>query len=345
MQKLALALLGAAIVSTANSAGRNDHLHEHGFDVSSLGAWHAHNSSVALGGEELVVFVVPHTHDDPGWLQTVDSYYVSDVHWILDSVTAALGRDRSGADDDGAAGGQYPKRVFSYVEIAFFARWWAQQTSRTRNATRALVRAGRLQFNTGGWCMGDEAAPTYAAAINQMTEGLQFVLREFGAGAARPRASWHVDPFGHSSSTASLWSDMGFDAFGLNRIDWREKDRRKGDQQLEFLWRGSSTLPGDTNQIFAHVLDSHYSTPPEMGYDDKSGHDLRINTDARLPTFGLNGEQQAAAFVKMARTRSAWYRHQYLLLPFGNDFDHQVRLLLLLAADDYFFLVVQLARD
>jgi hypothetical protein len=28
--------------------------------------------------------------------------------------------------------------------------------------------------------MNDEAAPTYHAAINQMTEGAQFVLREFG---------------------------------------------------------------------------------------------------------------------------------------------------------------------
>ena len=62
--ELALALLGAAIVSTANSAGRNDdhHLHEHGFDVSSLGAWHAHNSCVALGGEVFRHFAQKKTH-------------------------------------------------------------------------------------------------------------------------------------------------------------------------------------------------------------------------------------------------------------------------------------------
>ena len=62
--------------------------------------------------------------------------------------------------------------------------------------------------------MNDEASPTYSAVIDQMTEGHQFVLREFGH-AARPTVAWHIDPFGHSASTASLFASMGFDAFGL----------------------------------------------------------------------------------------------------------------------------------
>ena len=280
--------------------------------MKNLLSWHADNSSVPLTGEPLHVFVVPHTHDDTGWQQTVDEYFVNEVKWILDSVTAALGRSRS--DDDP----RYPKRIFSYVEMAFFERWWREQTSATKNRTRALVNMGLLEFNLAGWCMNDEAAPTYSAAIDQMTEGQQFVLREFGPGKARPRAAWHVDPFGHSAAIASLWHGMGFDVFGLNRIDWREKDRRKSTKELEFVWRGSRTL-GKDSQIFAHVLDSHYGTPGEINYDGG----LRINTDERLPTYGLNARQQAEAFVKMARSRSAWYRHNYLLVPFGNDFDHQ----------------------
>ena len=109
-----------------------------------------------------------------------------------------------------------------------------------------------LEFNLGGWCMNDEAAPTYHAAVNQMTLGHQFILREFGEDA-RPTVGWHVDPFGHGAGTASLWADMGFDAFGLNRIDDREKEQRKERQTLEFIWRGSDTL-GAKSQLFAHVL-------------------------------------------------------------------------------------------
>jgi hypothetical protein len=114
------------------------------------------------------------------------------------------------------------------------------------------VKRKVLEFNLGGWCMNDEAAPTYHAAVNQMTLGHQFILREFGEDA-RPTVGWHVDPFGHGAGTASLWADMGFDAFGLNRIDDREKEQRKERQTLEFIWRGSDTL-GAKSQLFAHVL-------------------------------------------------------------------------------------------
>jgi hypothetical protein len=165
--------------------------------------------------------------------------------------------------------------------------------------------------------MNDEAGPTYHAAINQMTEGAQFVLREFGP-TARATAGWHVDPFGHSAATASMWSSMGMDAFGLNRIDYREKDRRKATKELEFIWRGSNSL-GEETQLFAHVLDSHYGTPKEMNFDGN----LRINADSRLPTFGVNLRSTADAFAKMARSRAVWYRHDQLLIPYGNDFDHQ----------------------
>jgi hypothetical protein len=111
---------------------------------------------------------------------------------------------------------------------------------------------------------------------------------------------------------------MGFDAFGLNRIDYREKARRKATQELEFIWRGSNSL-GEETQLFAHVLDSHYGTPNEIAFD----RDLRLNADHRLPTFGVNVQTTADSFVKMCRSRAEWYRHNQLLIPFGNDFDHQ----------------------
>ena len=144
-----------------------------------------------------------------------------------------------------------------------------------------------LEFNLGGWCMGDEAAPTYSAQINQMTRGHAFILQNFGP-EARPTVGWHVDPFGHGAGTASMWAEMGFDAFGLNRIDDREKGARKNAKTLEFIWRGSNTL-GEKSQLFAHVLDSHYGTPGEMNYDGS----MVINTDPRLPTYGVNKVAQA----------------------------------------------------
>lgn len=43
-----------------------------------------------------------------------------------------------------------PQRRFTYVEIAFFTRWWAEQTPAKQAAVRELVSEGRLEFVSGG---------------------------------------------------------------------------------------------------------------------------------------------------------------------------------------------------
>ena len=44
-----------------------------------------------------------------------------------------------------------PERKFTYVETAFFARWWRDQDAAMRARVRALVRSGQLEFANGGW--------------------------------------------------------------------------------------------------------------------------------------------------------------------------------------------------
>ena len=66
------------------------------------------------------------------------------------------------------------------MEIAFFSRWWNEQSSETKNIVRMLVQERRLEFINGGWCMADEATVTMTAIIDQMTEGHRFLMREFG---------------------------------------------------------------------------------------------------------------------------------------------------------------------
>lgn len=52
------------------------------------------------------------------------------VQYILDSVISSLLAE--------------PTRRFIYVEIAFFSRWWHQQTNATQEVVRNLVRQGEL---------------------------------------------------------------------------------------------------------------------------------------------------------------------------------------------------------
>ena len=122
----------------------------------------------------LTVHLVPHTHDDVGWLKTFEQYYVglnnslqqAGVQYILDSTVAELVAN--------------PNRKFIYGEQAFFSRWWKYQTDETKQTVRRLVAERRLEFVNGGWCMHDEATTHYIDMIDQTTIGHQFILKEFG---------------------------------------------------------------------------------------------------------------------------------------------------------------------
>lgn len=137
--------------------------------------------------EDLQVFVVPHSHNDPGWVKTFDKYYAEHTQHILNSMVTKLQED--------------PRRRFLWAEVSFFAKWWDNISTQKRNAVRRLVGNGQLEMATGGWVMPDEANSHYFALIDQLLEGHQWLERNLGA---TPRSGWAVDPFGHSSTMPYL---------------------------------------------------------------------------------------------------------------------------------------------
>lgn len=115
----------------------------------------------------LNVHIVPHTHDDVGWLKTVDQYYYGSktliqkagVQYIIDSVVQELLRD--------------PNKRFIYVESEFFFKWWKEQSAALKEQVKQLVNEGRLEFIGGAWSMNDEATTHYQSTIDQFTWGLR----------------------------------------------------------------------------------------------------------------------------------------------------------------------------
>jgi lysosomal alpha-mannosidase len=262
-------------------------------------------------GEHLTIHVIAHTHDDVGWLKTVDEYYygannsiqTAGVQYILDSVIPALEAN--------------PARRFIYVEIAFFSRWWYEQSAAMQQRVRTLIANGQLEFVNGGWCMNDEAGTHYEATVEQMTLGHWFLLETFGI---VPRIGWHIDPFGHSNTQAALFAHMGFDAFFFARIDYQDYAVRNATARLETVWRASqSEAAGGQSDIFTHMLyDSTYCYADGFAFEWDSPP---IQDDPRL--LGVNIDERARAFVALMRKRRLSYRTTDVLTTFGCDFQFE----------------------
>jgi len=74
-------------------------------------------------GGKINVHVVPHSHDDVGWLKTVEEYFDGsnrDTQWT--NVEVELTNVMWSLIDN-------PERKFSEVEMKFFKMWWNNQNS------------------------------------------------------------------------------------------------------------------------------------------------------------------------------------------------------------------------
>ena len=79
------------------------------------------------------VHLVPHSHDDVGWLKTLDGYYdgtdretqLTNVRVELSSVIAALKEN--------------PQRKFCEVEMRYFSDWYYKQSQPMKDEVKALI--------------------------------------------------------------------------------------------------------------------------------------------------------------------------------------------------------------
>ncbi|KAB7498675.1 Lysosomal alpha-mannosidase, partial [Armadillidium nasatum] len=259
------------------------------------------------------VHLVCHTHDDVGWLKTVDEYYYGSrkditsvgVQYILDSVIPFLVND--------------PSKKFIYVESAFFFRWWDEQDDTMKNTVKQVVENGQLEFINGGWCMNDEASAHYNSIIDQMTVGLVRLNDTFGP-VAFPRIGWQIDPFGHSNEQASLFAQMGMDGEFFARIDWRDKSNRWDNKEMEVIWKSSHSLGEDSSWIFTGDLPHHYEAPSGFCFDINCGDDP-IMDDPRLEDY--NKDDKVRSFIDAVNDQLTGYiSSQNIMMAMGSDFHY-----------------------
>lgn len=196
--------------------------------------------------------------------------------------------------------------------MAFFTRWWRDQTDKMKKIVKKLVKEERLQFINGGWSMNDEAATHYEDIITNMQKGHKFLLEEFDV---TPNIGWHIDPFGHSNAQAALFSRMGFDAFYVCRIDYRDKIKRRNDKNLEFLWTPFQKDTGNEDSIFTHVTYDMYWGIPNFYFGDSRAEEPIVP--------GFNLDERLDEFASWVYTFKETFKTNNIFIPMGGDFNYQ----------------------
>ncbi|XP_054741908.1 lysosomal alpha-mannosidase isoform X2 [Anastrepha obliqua] len=260
----------------------------------------------------LNVHLIPHTHDDVGWLKTVTQYYYGSksliqkagVQYILDSVVEQLLKD--------------PEKRFIYVESAFFFKWWREQDPELQEQVKMLVNEGRLEFIGGAWSMNDEATTHYQSVIDQFTWGLRRLNDTFGE-CARPRVGWQIDPFGHSREMASMFAQMGFDGLFFGRLDYQDKSERLLTKTAEMIWRASANLD-ESAHLFTGALYNQYQPPPGFCFDILCADEPIIDSK-HSPDYNVN--RRVNDFLKFVDQQAKYYRTNNIIITMGGDFTFQ----------------------
>lgn len=283
------------------------------------GAW-KQGWSVSYRGDEwdnekLKVFVVPHSHNDPGWKLTVEEYYDRQSRHILDTIVETLSKD--------------PRRKFIWEEMSYLERWWRDTTDVMKETLINLVKNGQLEIVGGGWVMNDEANSHYFAIIEQIAEGNMWLNDTIGF---VPRNNWAIDPFGYSSTMAYLLRRMGFDNMLIQRTHYELKKELAWHKNLEYVWRQSWDAE-ETTDIFVHMMPFYsYDIPHTCGpepaiccqfdFARMQGFVYEQCPWGQYPveTTQENVHERALKLLDQYKKKSTLYRTNTLLVPLGDDF-------------------------
>lgn len=263
--------------------------------------------------EPLTIVVVPHSHNDPGWLWTLNTYYEVRTKQILSNTVKFLT--------------ETPDFRMIWSETIFLQMWWQDASQQDKQQLKKLLTNGQLEILSGGWVSVDEATTHYTAVLDQLIEGHLWIKDNLGVTV---NTSWSIDPFGYSLTLPYLWKKSGMSNMAILRIHGAVKAYMGNRQLLTYKWR-QPWDPKGRYDITCHVepytlYNIEYSCGPNM--------DLCKRMDfAREPDFpplmsknapkGIQSqdfEHMAELIVEQYRLKATQYRHNVILMPHGDDF-------------------------
>ncbi|BFZ11487.1 hypothetical protein BsWGS_14526 [Bradybaena similaris] len=306
-------LTGAGVPHHANISTYDLYYKTH-FDVKSNGEWEMPVPSMSDYKTDRLpkvnVFLLPHSHNDPGWLKTVNEYYSDQTKHILNNMVNKLT--------------QFPNMTFMWTETVYFAMWWNELEDAVKVHVRRLIRRGQLEMTLGGWVMPDEASSHYVSVIDQLIEGHQWLWENLHI---RPENSWSIDPFGYSSTMPYLWQKSGMSNMVIQRVHQAVKASLFKEKALEFYWRQMWDRQGLTD-ILCHVMpfmlySIKYTCGPNpficLHFDfRKIAGDYSQSKGMEITKGNL--EHNAEMLYLQYRAKAFYFRHNAVLVPIGDDF-------------------------
>jgi len=248
----------------------------------------------------MTVHVVPHSHNDVGWLRTAEQYYDTCVHHIITNTINNLYDN--------------PSRKFIWVETMFFEMWWSKASLEMRDKVHRLVSRKQWEFILGGWCMPDEATPTYSGVINEFTLGHLWMKKHLNI---TPTTGWEIDPFGYSTTLPKLFSRMGFKDHVICRVDYESKNTMKISKSLEFNWLHSPSIV-EPSKMHTIVLPYHYNH--YHGYNWEESCAIPFNYQLNPKITRENIKERADRFVEWLKETAVGFTTKHIIYPFGDDF-------------------------
>uniref|UniRef100_A0A1I7VA13 Alpha-mann_mid domain-containing protein n=2 Tax=Loa loa TaxID=7209 RepID=A0A1I7VA13_LOALO len=263
--------------------------------------------------KHLNVFVVLHSHVDPGWLYTFEEYYSTTDHSvrkILNNVVNSLRK--------------HPKLRFIWSEISFLERWWSEANTTYRKYFKSLTDNGQLEISGGHWVMNDEATPYFWEVIENIIIGHQYVQEILNI---TPTTSWSVDPFGHGLMMPYLLMLSGINQMVIGRINSNIKNVLKQHHQLHFRW-AQKWDPQFRWAPFVNTLPNvYYTVSDACGTNEMICCQFDVSRTSRsycLERAHIDNTQQIALYgERMAnqyRSLQTFYNSETILIAAGDDF-------------------------
>ena len=260
----------------------------------------------------LRVIIIPHSHQDPGWLSTFNDYYSMYTKQTLSTAIQKLM--------------EHPSWKFIWAEISFLARWWKDASVAERKNFKTLVNKGQIEIVTGGWVVSDEANVHYQAMLDQLIEGHQWLQQTLGV---VPQSAWSIDQFGYSPTMPYMMKRSGLKNVVIQRVHYAIKRHFASSLDLEFYWRQTWDAEGSTD-ILCHMMPFlSYSIPSSCGPDPfvcckfDFSHKKCTWGQRKVPVIKVTDENVASLSKQLweqFQKKAELYRSNVLLVPHGDDF-------------------------